>query len=159
MFCIFKVQRKHWKKSLAVLSVGWLLKFFLSLVYEKRRKYGQIFSFTWYFMNFFCLCFLHWWPTNKIVSQHPTLIPVGWLLQGRTEYCNDNNNSMKVKWLKRYLDYENLWSLLIEMSIFSFENMGFVLKKKLLVIGLKKFIFSIGNIQVSIITNAIGTSI
>lgn len=66
---------------------------------------------------------------------------------------------MKVKWLKRYLDYENLWSLLIEMSIFSFENMGFVLKKKLLVIGLKKFIFSIGNIQVSIITNAIGTSI
>lgn len=66
---------------------------------------------------------------------------------------------MKVKWLKSYLDYENLWSLLIEMSIFSFENMGFVLKKKLLVIGLKKFIFSIGNIQVSIITNAIGTSI
>lgn len=66
---------------------------------------------------------------------------------------------MRVKWLKSYLDYENLWSLLIEMSIFSFENMGFVLKKKLLVIRLKKFIFSIGNIQVSIITNAIGTSI
>lgn len=158
MFCIFKVQRKQ-KKNLAVLSVGWLLKFFSVFgVWEKKKIWTDI-LFHLIFHEFFCLCFLHWWPTNKIISQHPTLIPVGWLLQGRTEYCNDNNNSMRVKWLKSYLDYENLWSLLIEMSIFSFENMGFVLKKKLLVIRLKKFIFSIGNIQVSIITNAIGTSI
>lgn len=30
---------------------------------------------------------------------------------------------MEVKWLKSYLDYENLWSLLIEISFFSFENL------------------------------------
>lgn len=41
MFYIFKVQRKL-KKKVEVFIVN----FFLSLVYENKSKYGELFSFT-----------------------------------------------------------------------------------------------------------------
>lgn len=50
-----------------------------------------------------------------------------------------------------------VWSLLISISIFSFENMGFVLKTSHSTRN--KFILKIGNIQVSIIPNVVGTDI
>lgn len=134
MFYIFKVQRKL-KKKVEVFIVN----FFLSLVYENKSKYGELFSFTWYLIFFLPFFFIDDSPKKK-KSRHPTLTPVGWVSQGRTEYCKDNNNSMMVKWLKSYLNYESLWSLLIELLIFSFENTGDrVVLKKLIVIRLKKY--------------------
>lgn len=50
-----------------------------------------------------------------------------------------------------------VWSLLISISIFSFENMGFVLITSHST--RYKIILKIGNIQVSIIPNVVGTDI
>lgn len=135
--------------------------FFFSVfgVWEKKQIWTAI-LFHLIFHYVFCLCFLHWCLTNKIENQHPTLTPVGWLSQGRTEYCNDNNNSMEVKWLKVYLHYESLWISLIEISIFSFESLKHrVILLKITCHRTKKNIFRIGNNQVSIIPDDIGTDI